>query len=69
MCCKSPDPICSLSSRWLAGNFITTQLFQDVYCATAKLYLEQERQTVVQKANIIRLIDFFIKCMKVIHII
>lgn len=44
MCCKSPNPICGLSSRWLARNFITTQLFQDVYCTTAKLYLEQERQ-------------------------
>jgi hypothetical protein len=52
MCCKSPNPIGSLSTRWLARDFIATQLFQDVHCTTAKLYLEHERQTVVQNARL-----------------
>uniref|UniRef100_A0A0A9E4H9 Cl3646_1 n=1 Tax=Arundo donax TaxID=35708 RepID=A0A0A9E4H9_ARUDO len=39
MCCKSPNPVSRLSARWLARNFLTTEMFQDVHCTTAKMYL------------------------------
>jgi hypothetical protein len=41
VCCKSSNPVTRLSTRRLARNFLSTELFQDVYCTTAKMYLEK----------------------------